>query len=246
MMTSDSFGAQRPTGIDDAAIPTPDAPLVSVHSVNHFYGTGASRSQVLFDVELTLLPGELVAVTGPSGAGKSTLLTLIGGLRSIQQGSIRIFGRELHGLSGGQLTAVRRQIGFIFQSPHLLQSLTAQQNVQLALNLHKEAKHRRRSRSIEMLGRVGLGDRLHHKPRQLSGGERQRVGIARALVHHPKLILADEPTAALDHRSAEAIIALLRQSASTGAAILVVTHDADMVDASDRTVHMVNGAVRAG
>ena len=175
--------------------------VVSVHNLHHYFGKKNLQKQVLFDIHLEIQLGEIVLMTGPSGSGKTTLLTLICGLRSAQEGSLQVLGKEVCGATQSQLTQLRREIGYIFQSHNLHQSLTAQQNVEIALQLHPLTAAERRTKAGEMLESVGLGQRLHYFPDDLSGGQKQRVAIARALVSHPKLVLADEPTAALDSKS---------------------------------------------
>jgi putative ABC transport system ATP-binding protein len=217
---------------------------VAVRGLNHTFGSGELKKQVLFDNELELARGEIVIMTGPSGSGKTTLLTLLGALRSVQRGSIRILGQELAGLSAAQLVAVRRQIGFIFQAHNLFASLTARQNVRMALELNSVNGAEMNRRAVEMLTAVGLGSRVEYKPSQLSGGQRQRVAIARALVHEPRLILADEPTAALDKQSGRDVVNLLRKFAKERlATILIVTHDNRILDVADRIVNMVDGRI---
>jgi putative ABC transport system ATP-binding protein len=219
-------------------------PTVLVRGLNHSFGTGDVRKQVLLDVDLALHPGEIVIVTGPSGSGKTTLLTLLGGLRSVQEGNARVLGHELNGLDRRGLVDVRRRIGFIFQAHNLFEALTAFQNVQLALELHGIARHEARARVTELLTRVGLGQRLDYKPRALSVGQRQRVAIARALVNRPKLIMADEPTAALDKDSGRDVVLLLQQLArEEGCTIILVTHDYRILDVGDRIVTMVDGRI---
>jgi putative ABC transport system ATP-binding protein len=218
---------------------------VWVRGVNQFFGKGENRKQVLFDNQLKLRRGEIVIMTGPSGSGKTTLLTLIGGLRSVQEGSLQVMDRELAGLGPRELVAVRSSIGFIFQSHNLFDSLTARQNVRMALELRRGLSGREMDeRAVEMLSRLGLARRVHYKPQALSGGQRQRVAIARALVNRPQLVLADEPTAALDKESGAEVIKLLRQLASQeGCTILLVTHDNRILDAADRIVNMVDGHI---
>jgi putative ABC transport system ATP-binding protein len=220
-------------------------PTVAITNVNHHYGSGESRKQVLHNATLELNPGEIVITTGPSGSGKTTLLTLIGALRSVQDGSVRVFDHELRGLSAGHLVDVRRRIGFIFQAHNLFDSLTAMQNVQTALALqHGHSPRHSHAACAAMLDQLGLGDRLHHKPGQLSGGQRQRVAIARALVNAPKLILADEPTAALDPDSAQNVVSLLKTMARRdGATVVIVTHDHRLLDDADRIVNLVDGRI---
>ena len=211
----------------EAFVPLWTGVVVEVCGVNHYFGKGENRKQVLFDCRLQLRRGEIVIMTGPSGSGKTTLLTLIGGLRSVQEGSLRAIDRELFGLGAAELVEVRRNIGFIFQSHNLFDSLTARQNVRMALELHRGmAASEMDERAVEMLGQLGLARRVHYKPQSLSGGQRQRVAIARALVNRPKLVLADEPTAALDKESGAQVVKLLRQLATEqGCTILLVTHD---------------------
>jgi putative ABC transport system ATP-binding protein len=212
--------------------------------VCHHYGKGESRKQVLFDNNLVVQPGEIVIMTGPSGSGKTTLLTLIGALRSVQQGSIKLWDTELAGLSAQQQVEMRRNIGFIFQAHNLLDALTARQNVRLAIELTAVKGKQRDILADEMLAAVGLAERVHYKPRNLSGGQRQRVAIARALVNRPRLILADEPTAALDKDSGANVVALLRKLADeNGTTVMIVTHDNRILNVADRLVNMVDGHI---
>lgn len=217
---------------------------VQIENLNHYFGQGEARKQVLFHNQLRLQPGEIVIMTGPSGSGKTTLLTLIGTLRSVQEGSLRIGDKELNGLSARQLVEVRRDIGFIFQAHNLFSSLTAMQNVRMAMQLHRYSRDEMIRRATEMLDRLGLGQRLHYKPQALSGGQRQRVAIARALVNRPKLILADEPTAALDKHSGREVVTILQEFAKQEkSTILMVTHDNRILDVADRIVNMVDGQI---
>jgi putative ABC transport system ATP-binding protein len=217
---------------------------VSIRGLNYWYGEGELKKQVLFDNELDLARGEIVIMTGPSGSGTTTLLTLIGALRTVQQGSIYVRGRELWGLNAGQLVDVRRSAGFIFQAHNLFNSLTAMQNVRMALELKRMSADEMNRRAAEMLTTLGLGHRLHYKPGQLSGGQRQRVAVARALVHEPHIILADEPTAALDKQAGRDVVNLLRKFAKEkDATILIVTHDNRILDVADRIVNMVDGRI---
>jgi len=219
-------------------------PTVRVDALDHFYGEGESRNQVLFDNRIDVPPGQLVVMTGPSGAGKTTLLTLIGALRSVQGGSIKILGRDLSRLPARELVAVRRDIGFVFQMHNLFDALTAYENVKMAMQLGHERPDAMRRRGTEILERLGLGHRIDYKPRMLSGGERQRVAIARALVNGPRLVLADEPTAALDRESAKKVIDLLKATTiEHDAAVIMVTHDYRIIESADRLVHMVDGRI---
>jgi putative ABC transport system ATP-binding protein len=218
-------------------------------SVNHSFGTGETRSQVLFDNNLAVQPGELVIISGPSGCGKTTVLTLIGGLRTLQEGNIEIWDvaaqnyRSLAGMGEGELVQVRKMIGFIFQRHNLFESLTALQNVRMAQQL-KPVANDWDEKAVELLGRLGLAERVTYKPQQLSGGQRQRVAVARALINQPKLILADEPTAALDERSGAAVIQLLQQlSREESCTSLVVTHDSRIMNEADRIVELERGRI---
>ncbi|HQU41401.1 MAG TPA: ATP-binding cassette domain-containing protein [Pirellulales bacterium] len=217
---------------------------VRVRGLNHSFGEGELRKQVLFDNQLDLARGEIVIMTGPSGSGKTTLLTLIGGLRTVQEGQLMVLGRELHSLSAKELVDVRRDVGFIFQAHNLFDSLTALQNVSMSMELWDDDPAAIRERAIEILTILGLEKRIHYKPDQLSGGQKQRVAIARALANHPRLVLADEPTAALDRESGRDVVELLHKFAKEEACtVLMVTHDNRILDVADRIVNMVDGRV---
>lgn len=230
---------QSPTAIadDDAR------EAIRVEGLHHHFGRGEQRFRVLDDIHLTVGTGEIVILTGPSGSGKTTLLTLVGALRQAQQGSLRVLGRELVGLAPRDLVDVRRELGFIFQAHNLFDSLTALQNVRLSLDLHPEIADPD-ARAREALTRVGLEHRLHVKPASLSGGQRQRVAVARALVCRPLLVLADEPTAALDRESGRQVVEVLQELARTcGTSTLLVTHDNRILDIADRIVNLVDGKI---
>ena len=217
---------------------------IQVTGVNHYYGKGDARKQALHDNTLTIHKGEIVIMTGPSGSGKTTLLTLIGALRSVQEGSIQLWGTELSGLNPIQQVEMRRNLGFIFQAHNLLDSLTARQNVRMAIELTDAPRADYDKIADAMLASVGLAERAGYKPRNLSGGQRQRVAIARALVNQPKLILADEPTAALDKESGANVVKLLRKLADErGSAVMIVTHDNRILNVADRIVNMVDGHI---
>jgi putative ABC transport system ATP-binding protein len=220
-------------------------PTVAVRNLNHAFGQGALRKPVLSDVDLNLYPGEIVILTGPSGSGKTTLLSLIGGLRSVQDGSLKIFGQELRGCSNSQLTKTRNQIGFIFQHHNLLKCLSAYGNVRMSLKLHPEIpKKEYRQRALAILQAVGLGDRVDYYPEKLSGGQKQRVAIARALVAQPKLVLADEPTSSLDSKTGRNVVDIIQRLAKVeNCSVLLVTHDSRILDLADRIVHMEDGVV---
>ncbi|MGK7936516.1 MAG: DevA family ABC transporter ATP-binding protein [Xenococcaceae cyanobacterium] len=218
-------------------------PVISVQNLDHYFGEGQLHKQVLFDINLEINRGEIVLMTGPSGSGKTTLLTLVSGLRSAQSGSLKILGKELCGASKNELVQTRRNNGYIFQAHNLHKSLTALQNVQMGLEVHgKYSQAEMRDRSGAMLEHVGLSDRLEYYPHNLSGGQKQRVAIARALVSHPAIVLADEPTAALDSKSGRDVVNLMQKLArEQGSTILMVTHDDRVLDVADRIVHMEDG-----
>lgn len=216
---------------------------IIVHHLDHYFGSGKLRKQALFDINLEIDTGEIVIMTGPSGSGKTTLLTLIGGLRSAQSGSLNVVGRELCNASENQLVKARRNNGYIFQAHNLHGSLTAIENVQMGLEVRGElSKSQRYQQAQVMLESVGLGDRLNYYPADLSGGQKQRVAIARALVSRPKVVLADEPTAALDRRSGRDVVNIMHDLAKQqGCTILLVTHDNRILDIADRIVYMEDG-----
>ncbi|MFH1983269.1 MAG: ATP-binding cassette domain-containing protein [Pseudomonadota bacterium] len=219
-------------------------PIIKIQGVGHSFGQGESRVKVLFDNNLTMYPGEIVIMTGPSGSGKTTLLTLIGALRSIQEGHLEITGRELQGLKAREQVEVRKNIGFIFQAHNLFDSLTAFQNVKLATELHPYQPGEAARRAEGILRRLELGEHMHKKPQGLSGGQRQRVAIARALVNEPRLILADEPTAALDKDTGRLVVTIFQEMAKANdCTILIVTHDNRILDVADRIIKMVDGYV---
>ncbi|RAM52348.1 ATP-binding cassette domain-containing protein [Mastigocladus laminosus UU774] len=219
--------------------------VVSVRNINHYFGQKSLRSQILFDINLVIKSGEIVIMSGPSGSGKTTLLTLIGGLRSVQEGSLKFLDWELHGASNEKLVQVRRQIGYIFQAHNLLDFLTARQNVQMSLELQKNLSYRQaRLKSEAMLHAVKLGHRVNYYPTHLSGGQKQRVAIARALVSQPKLVLADEPTAALDSKSGREVVEIMQLLAKEQrCAILMVTHDNRVLDIADKIIHIEDGRI---
>ncbi len=221
-----------------------DAP-VRLRGLNYAFGEGALRRPVLRDLSLSVDPGEVVLLTGPSGSGKTTLLTLIGALRAMQQGSCIVLGKELMGASEAERVALRRRIGFIFQHHNLLGFLTARQNVAMALELDTASTEPDRlDRASAMLEAVGLTDYADTVPAKLSGGQRQRVAVARALVARPGLILADEPTAALDRQTGQDVVRLMRDLAKrNGMPILLVTHDPRILDIADRVVAMEDGRI---
>src|SRR5258708_206521 len=185
--------------------------LVVAEGVSHHFGAGDTLTKILFDITIQIPPGQLVIMTGPSGSGKTTLLTLLGALRSGQEGVLTVLGRNVIGLDDVGLTELRRNVGFIFQLHNLIESLNAIDNVMMSTHLHRSQAADARKNGVALLERLGLGHRINHKPAALSGGQRQRVAVARALVNTPRLILADEPTAALDRDSSLEVVALLQE-----------------------------------
>lgn len=228
--------------LSDSTLSSP-YPVISAQNLNHYFGQGELRKQALFDINLDIYPGEIVIMTGPSGSGKTTLLTLMGGLRSAQEGSLKILGQEICGASKQQLTRLRCQIGYIFQAHNLMTFLTARENVRMSLELHDQLLNDDMdAKATAMLETVGLGHRINYYAENLSGGQRQRVAIARALVSHPKIVLADEPTAALDKKSGRDVVELMQKLAKEQACtILLVTHDNRILDIADRIVYMEDG-----
>jgi putative ABC transport system ATP-binding protein len=216
---------------------------IAVQSLNHFFGKGELQKQVLFDINLNIDQGEIVILTGPSGSGKTTLLSLMGGLRSPQAGSLKILGGELFDASKMMVLESRRNCGYIFQAHNLHGSLTAIENVMMGLEVQGTySRPQRQERAREILEVVGLDQRIDYYPESLSGGQKQRVAIARALVSYPKIILADEPTAALDKHSGREVVNLMQKLAKEqGCTILMVTHDNRILDVADRIVYMEDG-----
>lgn len=217
--------------------------IISIQGLNHFFGKGSLRKQVLYDINLTIGQGEIVILTGHSGSGKTTLLSLIGGLRSVQEGSLVAMGQELNRATELQLVRTRRRTGYIFQSHNLLPFMSAQQNVLMSIELQDDFNAKfAQKRAAAMLHAVGLGHRRHYFPDKLSGGQKQRVAIARALVSEPQLILADEPTAALDRQTGREIVNIMQSMArQQHCTILMVTHDNRILDIADRIIHMEDG-----
>jgi putative ABC transport system ATP-binding protein len=222
--------------------PISTQPAITIAHLNHYYGQGSLRKQVLFDINLQIDRGEIVIMTGPSGSGKTTLLTLMGSLRSPQEGSLTILGQELLNAPPEQMVLARRNIGYIFQAHNLLNFLTAYQNVEMALELQDVTTEDADRRIQQVLTAVGLADRMDYSPHSLSGGQKQRVAIARALVSQPQIILADEPTAALDKKSGRDVVEIMERLAKDqGCTILLVTHDNRILDIADRILYMEDG-----
>ncbi len=220
---------------------------VRARGLGHRYEASAGPLAVLSDLDLDVAPGEHVAVVGRSGSGKSTLLSLLGGLEAPQQGQLSVGDHDLETLAGDNLATFRREtVGFVFQHFGLLEALTAEENVELAGTLSRSGRRARRARARDLLGAVGLGDRLDHRPAALSGGERQRVAVARALANEPDLVLADEPTGNLDDESSAVVGALLADlPARHGCSVIVVTHDAVLAGGAERQLALRNGRLES-
>ncbi len=219
--------------------------IVEARGLNHWFGAGEARKQALHAIDLALPRGSLTALMGPSGSGKTTVLTLIGCLRAVQDGSVRLMGHELRGAGEAELTALRRRLGFIFQSHNLHESLTARQNVMMGVQVrHGVPDDLAQRAAARALGLVGLSDRIDYLPANLSGGQKQRVAVARALAGNPDMVLADEPTAALDRDSAAEVIDLLKRLGSErGTTTLLVTHDPRILDRADRILTLEDGRI---
>jgi putative ABC transport system ATP-binding protein len=217
--------------------------IVKVSALNFSFGSDEVRRQILYDIHLEIGPGEIVILEGPSGSGKTTLLTLLSGLRTFHDGSIQLFGTEICGLGQHELILLRRRIGYIFQHHNLLGFLSARRNVEIMFELHPKIDRREaHARTEEILTAMGLHNHFESLPNKMSGGQRQRVAIARALVTEPDLILADEPTAALDKVTGRQVVDLLQQmSRSKSIPILMVTHDNRILDIADRIVRIEDG-----
>ena len=217
-------------------------PLLAMTGVRKVYDTGAVQVDALRGIDLTVEPGDYLAIMGPSGSGKSTLMHIVGCLDVPTDGRYELDGEEVATLSEKQLAEIRnRRLGFVFQSFNLLPSLTAQRNVELPLVYAGVAPAERRERARAALERVGLADRVDHRPGELSGGQQQRVSVARALVTDPALILADEPTGALDSVSTRDILDLFDELNDSGRTIVVITHEREVADRARRTVHIYDG-----
>ncbi len=221
-----------------------DAPVLALRDVVRRYETGGETVVALDRVSVDARPGTFVTVMGPSGSGKSTMLNLFGLLDSPDEGRVLLDGRDVTDLDDERRTAERRRsIGFVFQSFYLLPTLTAVENVELPTLFGPDRT--RRDRARDLLDRVGLGDRLNHRPAELSGGQKQRVAIARALVNEPRLVLADEPTGNLDRETGATILDEFRRVADErDVAVVAVTHDPQLESYTDQTVELVDGQVR--
>ncbi|MDR5652262.1 ATP-binding cassette domain-containing protein [Ruixingdingia sedimenti] len=218
---------------------------MQTRALNHWFGAGEAKKQALYDIDLRIARGSLTVLVGPSGSGKTTLLTLLGCLREVQDGSVTLLGHELHGAAPAQTMALRRRLGFIFQAHNLHESLTAAQNVVMGVQVRGRIDDApARQAAAHVLGLLGLSDRLDYLPANLSGGQKQRVAIARALVGNPDVVLADEPTAALDRDSGANVVDLLKRlGRARGTTTLMVTHDNRILDRADRILTLEDGRI---
>jgi len=231
--------------VDTPPTPEGDEPFLELTDVSRVYGDEV-KVYALREVSLRIMPGDFMAIVGPSGSGKSTMLGLLGCLDLPSSGSIRIAGEEITTLDDTSRTRLRgRTIGFVFQQFHLIGHLTALQNVETALLYRGMKPEERHDRAMESLERVGLGQRWDHRPVQMSGGEQQRVALARSLVTDPIIVLADEPTGALDSRNAENVMEIFESLRSPERAVVLVTHDLGVADRADRKISMRDGQIVA-
>ena len=225
--------------------PVDETSPVAVQNLDHYFGNGEARKRAILDVSLTIARGSLTILMGPSGSGKTTVLTLMGCLRDVQHGSVRLLGTELNGATEAQMVSLRRRLGFIFQAHNLHESLTATQNVLMGLQVHGSGDAQKKMAAAHhMLRLLGLGDRLDYLPGNLSGGQKQRVAVARALVSNPEIVFADEPTAALDKESGATVVEMLKAlGRERGTTTVMVTHDNRILDRADRIVTLEDGRI---
>lgn len=237
------------TATDETTVPDSAGekidPVIQLADVWKLHKLGDEVVKALMAAELTVMPGEFVCLMGPSGSGKSTLLNIIGGLDRPTKGTVTIGGQDTAKLTESQFAALRHDtIGFIFQSYNLIPFLSAVENVELPLMFEPYDRKALRKRALELLDLVGLSHRVHHQPTKMSGGEQQRTAIARSLISNPTLVLADEPTANLDHRTGETVVRMLRDLCSTlGVTVVASTHDPTVADEASRVVRMKDGQI---
>ena len=222
-----------------------DSAPIELKGLNHWFGEGEARKQAIFDVSLTIKRGSLTVLMGPSGSGKTTVLTLMGCLRDVQDGDVKLLDNQLNGASDEQLVMLRRRLGFIFQAHNLHGSLSALQNVKMGLQVHGTGDEQKQTHAASfLLDKLGLGERINYMPANLSGGQKQRVAVARALVSNPEIVFADEPTAALDKESGAAVVAMLKaMGKERGITTVMVTHDNRVLSMADRIIVLEEGRV---
>lgn len=229
---------------DTTEVPALD-PVIEISDVWKLHKLGDEVVKALVAAELAVMPGEFVCLMGPSGSGKSTLLNIIGGLDRPTKGTVKVAGKDTSTLTESQFAALRHDtIGFIFQSYNLIPFLSAVENVELPLMFEPYDRKSLRKRALELLELVGLGHRVHHQPTKMSGGEQQRTAIARSLISNPTLVLADEPTANLDHRTGETVVRMLRDLCSElGVTVVASTHDPTVAEEASRVIRMKDGQI---
>jgi putative ABC transport system ATP-binding protein len=230
--------------VDTTEVPARD-PVIEISDVWKLHKLGDEVVKALVAAELAVMPGEFVCLMGPSGSGKSTLLNIIGGLDRPTKGTVKVAGKDTSTLTESQFAALRHDtIGFIFQSYNLIPFLSAVENVELPLMFEPYDRKSLRKRALELLELVGLGHRVHHQPTKMSGGEQQRTAIARSLISNPTLVLADEPTANLDHRTGETVVRMLRDLCSElGVTVVASTHDPTVAEEASRVIRMKDGQI---
>ena len=223
------------------------AAFFRMEKINKFYQMGEEQAHILKDIDLTIDKGEYLSVLGPSGSGKSTLMNIIGCLDVPTSGRYTLHGQSVDDMTEVELARLRsEEIGFVFQNSQLLPRLIAQKNVELPLIYAGVGPRERRRRARELLERVGLSDRMEHLPNQLSGGQQQRVAIARALAGNPTLLLADEPTGALDQKTGKQVMALFKELNDEGLTVIMITHDMNIAKNARRVVHIIDGILTEG
>ncbi len=226
---------------------THENPFFVMDGINKYYQMGDEENHILKNIHLEIDEGDFLSILGPSGSGKSTLMNMIGCLDTPSSGNYVLRGAEIRGLDERQLAGIRsKEIGFIFQNHQLLPKLTALKNVELPLVYAGIAPSERKRRAVMMLERVGLQDRIHHYPNQLSGGQCQRVAIARAMVGNPSILLADEPTGALDQKTGRQVMELFHEINKEGKTIIMITHDTKIAQNAKRIVHIIDGVLTEG